>query len=55
MLKLQPSKNTSYQNLQKAQGKKPLITYFQLVELITVPKMHMLRGKKKSQLFDSLI
>lgn len=48
MVKLQPSKNTSYQNLHQAQEKKPLITYFQLVELITIPKMHMLREKKKN-------
>lgn len=51
MIKLQSSKNTSYQNLQQAQGKKPLITYFQLVELITLPKVHMIRGKQKKSAF----
>lgn len=47
MLKLQPSKNTSYQTQHQARKKKPLITYFQLVELITFPKMYMLGGGEK--------
>lgn len=51
MLNLQLSKNTPYQNLHEAQEKKTLITYFQLAELITLPKMHMLRKKKKPASF----
>lgn len=49
MLNPQPSKNISYQNLHQAQ--ETLITYFQLAELITLPKMHMLRKKKNLSAF----